>query len=138
MCSGQEVLMRERLVHWGPLVVIVDATSWQDYLGGVIQHHCSSHHANHAVLIIGYDTTGTTQMHTNAHTNFLKGTYSLFSFFLSLFSVKNRFFCNRKYSSIIEEPIGEESSCFCYFKTLLQCCHNLPLHRILPLYPFIP
>ncbi|XP_036425184.1 cathepsin O [Colossoma macropomum] len=56
--SGQEELMMERLVDWGPLVVIVDATSWQDYLGGVIQHHCSSRHANHAVLIIGYDTTG--------------------------------------------------------------------------------
>ncbi|KAI4893606.1 hypothetical protein NFI96_028932 [Prochilodus magdalenae] len=57
--SGQEELMKERLVDWGPLVVIVDATSWQDYLGGVIQHHCSSRHANHAVLIIGYDTTAT-------------------------------------------------------------------------------
>ncbi|XP_072519647.1 cathepsin O [Salminus brasiliensis] len=56
--SGQEEQMKERLVDWGPLVVIVDATSWQDYLGGVIQHHCSSGHANHAVLIIGYDTTG--------------------------------------------------------------------------------
>ncbi|XP_066505036.1 cathepsin O isoform X2 [Hoplias malabaricus] len=56
--SGQEERMKERLVDWGPLVVIVDATSWQDYLGGVIQHHCSSRHANHAVLIIGYDTKG--------------------------------------------------------------------------------
>lgn len=47
------------LVESGPLVVIVDAISWQDYLGGIIQHHCSSHNANHAVLITGYDTTGT-------------------------------------------------------------------------------
>ncbi|XP_053362089.1 cathepsin O [Clarias gariepinus] len=56
--SGQEQEMIRRLVDWGPLVVVVNALSWQDYLGGIIQHHCSSGHANHAVLIIGYDMTG--------------------------------------------------------------------------------
>ncbi|XP_073676934.1 cathepsin O isoform X2 [Garra rufa] len=56
--SGQEEMMMSVLVESGPLVVIVDAISWQDYLGGIIQHHCSSHNANHAVLITGYDTTG--------------------------------------------------------------------------------
>lgn len=56
--------MKSVLVESGPLVVIVDAISWQDYLGGIIQHHCSSHNANHAVLITGYDTTGT---HTHRH-----------------------------------------------------------------------
>lgn len=56
--SGQEEAMMSALVDSGPLVVIVDAISWQDYLGGIIQHHCSSHKANHAVLITGYDTTG--------------------------------------------------------------------------------
>ncbi|XP_073778215.1 cathepsin O isoform X2 [Danio rerio] len=56
--SGQEEVMMSALVDFGPLVVIVDAISWQDYLGGIIQHHCSSHKANHAVLITGYDTTG--------------------------------------------------------------------------------
>ncbi|KAG9272350.1 cathepsin O isoform X1 [Astyanax mexicanus] len=56
--SSQEELMMQWLVYAGPLVVIVDAVSWQDYLGGVIQHHCSSRHANHAVVIIGYDITG--------------------------------------------------------------------------------
>uniref|UniRef100_A0A8C2GBR4 Cathepsin O n=1 Tax=Cyprinus carpio TaxID=7962 RepID=A0A8C2GBR4_CYPCA len=56
--SGQEEVMMSVLVEAGPLVVIVDAISWQDYLGGIIQHHCSSHNANHAVLITGYDTTG--------------------------------------------------------------------------------
>ncbi|XP_016407928.1 cathepsin O [Sinocyclocheilus rhinocerous] len=56
--SGQEEVMMSVLVESGPLVVIVDAISWQDYLGGIIQHHCSSHNANHAVLITGYDTTG--------------------------------------------------------------------------------
>ncbi|XP_043113361.1 cathepsin O isoform X2 [Puntigrus tetrazona] len=56
--SGQEEVMKSVLVESGPLVVIVDAISWQDYLGGIIQHHCSRHNPNHAVLITGYDTTG--------------------------------------------------------------------------------
>ncbi|XP_047441746.1 cathepsin O isoform X2 [Mugil cephalus] len=56
--SGQEEAMMGHLAENGPLAAIVDAISWQDYLGGIIQHHCSSHRANHAVLIVGYDTTG--------------------------------------------------------------------------------
>ncbi|XP_029918653.1 cathepsin O [Myripristis murdjan] len=56
--SGQEEAMMGQLVSCGPLAVTVDAISWQDYLGGIIQHHCSSQHANHAILLIGYDTTG--------------------------------------------------------------------------------
>ncbi|KAM4854413.1 bile acid-sensitive ion channel isoform 3-T3 [Thomomys bottae] len=56
--SGQEDTMARALVTFGPLVVVVDAVSWQDYLGGVIQHHCSSGEANHAVLITGFDKTG--------------------------------------------------------------------------------
>ncbi|CAB1337378.1 unnamed protein product [Coregonus sp. 'balchen'] len=55
---GCEEAMMGRLVEWGPLAVTVDAISWQDYLGGIMQHHCSCHHANHAVLVTGYDTTG--------------------------------------------------------------------------------
>ncbi|KAF7668537.1 hypothetical protein LDENG_00006050 [Lucifuga dentata] len=56
--SGREEAMMSRLVQQGPLAVIVDAISWQDYLGGIIQFHCSSQQANHAVLVVGYDTTG--------------------------------------------------------------------------------
>ncbi|KAL0974319.1 hypothetical protein UPYG_G00218770 [Umbra pygmaea] len=56
--SGSESDMMAWLVKWGPLAVTVDALSWQDYLGGIIQHHCSYHNANHAVIVIGYDTTG--------------------------------------------------------------------------------
>ncbi|XP_010179620.1 PREDICTED: cathepsin O, partial [Mesitornis unicolor] len=56
--SGQEEEMMRMLVNWGPLAVTVDAVSWQDYLGGIIQYHCSSGRANHAVLITGFDTTG--------------------------------------------------------------------------------
>ncbi|XP_044286798.1 cathepsin O isoform X5 [Varanus komodoensis] len=56
--SGQEDEMMKMLVEWGPLAVIVDAVSWQDYLGGIIQYHCSSGEANHAVVITGFDRTG--------------------------------------------------------------------------------
>ncbi|XP_054453734.1 cathepsin O isoform X2 [Anoplopoma fimbria] len=54
--SGQEEAMMGHLVERGPLAAIVDAVSWQDYLGGIIQHHCSSQWSNHAVLVVGYNT----------------------------------------------------------------------------------
>ncbi|XP_061541163.1 cathepsin O isoform X5 [Phycodurus eques] len=56
--SGQEEAMKAELAERGPLSVVVDAVSWQDYLGGIIQHHCSSRWPNHAVLLVGYDATG--------------------------------------------------------------------------------
>nr|DBA29038.1 TPA: hypothetical protein GDO54_009308 [Pyxicephalus adspersus] len=56
--SGSEAVMMKLLIHYGPLAVIVDALSWQYYLGGIIQHHCSSGHSNHAVLVVGYDKSG--------------------------------------------------------------------------------
>ncbi|XP_039975351.1 cathepsin O isoform X2 [Xiphias gladius] len=56
--GGQEEAMMGQLVERGPLAAVVDAVSWQDYMGGIIQHHCSSQCSNHAVLVIGYDTTG--------------------------------------------------------------------------------
>ncbi|XP_074847985.1 cathepsin O [Carettochelys insculpta] len=56
--SGMEDEMMKQLVNCGPLAVVVDAVSWQDYLGGIIQYHCSSGKANHAVLITGFDRTG--------------------------------------------------------------------------------
>ncbi|XP_069782306.1 cathepsin O [Narcine bancroftii] len=54
---NEEKLM-QKLLEWGPLVAVVDAVSWQDYLGGIIQHHCSHEEPNHAVVITGYDKTG--------------------------------------------------------------------------------
>ncbi|XP_026972603.1 cathepsin O isoform X3 [Sagmatias obliquidens] len=56
----QEDEMAKALLTLGPLIVVVDAVSWQDYLGGIIQHHCSSGEANHAVLVTGFDKTGST------------------------------------------------------------------------------
>lgn len=67
--SGQEEAMMGHLVEDGPLAVIVDAVSWQDYLGGIIQHHCSSRRANHAVLVVGYNTAGTCCHYTGMRIN---------------------------------------------------------------------
>ncbi|GFY43819.1 cathepsin O [Trichonephila inaurata madagascariensis] len=54
---GEEYLMLLHLAHHGPLIAAVDATGWQDYLGGIIQYNCDSER-NHAVQIVGYDLTG--------------------------------------------------------------------------------
>ncbi|AWP11739.1 Cathepsin O [Scophthalmus maximus] len=56
--GGQEEAMMGQLLERGPLTAVVDAVSWQDYQGGIIQHHCSSQWSNHAVLVVGYDATG--------------------------------------------------------------------------------
>ncbi|XP_054169231.1 cathepsin O-like [Oppia nitens] len=54
---SNEPQMVRLLANHGPLVVAVDAKSWQHYLGGVIQYHCQRD-LNHAVQIVGYDLTG--------------------------------------------------------------------------------
>ncbi|XP_054714811.1 LOW QUALITY PROTEIN: cathepsin O-like [Uloborus diversus] len=51
---GEEDLMLLHLAYHGPLIAAVDATGWQDYLGGIIQFHCDAER-NHAVQIVGYD-----------------------------------------------------------------------------------
>ncbi|KAI1304896.1 Cathepsin O [Halotydeus destructor] len=54
--TDEKQILRELAYH-GPLAAAVDATSWQDYLGGVIQFHCETN-KNHAVQIVGFDLTG--------------------------------------------------------------------------------
>jgi len=46
------------LAQKGPLAVNVDAMLWHDYIGGVVQHHCTSKKMNHAVQIVGYKLDG--------------------------------------------------------------------------------
>lgn len=41
----------------GPVAVAVDATTWNNYVGGIIRYHCEAN-INHAVDIVGYDLTG--------------------------------------------------------------------------------
>ncbi|XP_068703274.1 cathepsin O-like [Montipora foliosa] len=53
-----EERMKQIVGLHGPLAVNVDATMWHDYLGGIIQHHCTDTDINHAVQITGYDYNG--------------------------------------------------------------------------------
>lgn len=46
------------LANHGPLAVAVDASTWSNYQGGIIQFHCGTKPDNHAVTIVGYDMTG--------------------------------------------------------------------------------
>ncbi|XP_074650452.1 cathepsin O-like [Tubulanus polymorphus] len=54
---NQEDEMLRLIAEHGPLTISVDAVTWNDYLGGIIQYHCSTFN-NHAVVIVGYDLTG--------------------------------------------------------------------------------
>ncbi|RWS11380.1 cathepsin O-like cysteine peptidase protein [Dinothrombium tinctorium] len=55
--TGEETKVLQLLAYHGPLVAAVDASSWQDYLGGIVQYHCETKR-NHAVQIVGFDIAG--------------------------------------------------------------------------------
>ncbi|XP_052749750.1 cathepsin O-like [Galleria mellonella] len=54
---GAEDKILQALATHGPVTVAVNALTWQNYLGGVIQYHCSGSalDLNHAVELVGYD-----------------------------------------------------------------------------------
>ncbi|XP_067661394.1 cathepsin O-like [Haliotis asinina] len=54
---GNEEKMVQMLSMVGPLTVTVDASTWNNYIGGIIRFHCSNYN-NHAVQIVGYDLRG--------------------------------------------------------------------------------
>jgi len=53
--ADSEDIMLFAVHQKGPLAVNVDAVLWHDYIGGIIQHHCTNQNMNHAVQIIGYN-----------------------------------------------------------------------------------
>lgn len=57
---GKEDKLIYNLAFVGPVVVAINALSWQNYVGGIIQYHCDDdrNNLNHAVQIVGYDMTG--------------------------------------------------------------------------------
>ncbi|XP_046369836.2 cathepsin O-like [Haliotis rufescens] len=55
--TGKEEEMVQMLYAVGPLTVTVDASTWNNYIGGIIKFHCSNVN-NHAVQIVGYDRRG--------------------------------------------------------------------------------
>ncbi|XP_039748227.1 cathepsin O-like [Pararge aegeria] len=56
---GSEDKIIQSIATHGPVTVAVNALTWQNYLGGVIQYHCSGSpkDLNHAVQLVGYDLT---------------------------------------------------------------------------------
>ena len=48
---GDEQEMKSILALHGPVAAAVDASTWQDYLGGIIQFNCDAE-VNHAVRIL--------------------------------------------------------------------------------------
>jgi hypothetical protein len=54
--SQSETQMATWMSSHGPLSIVVDATSWQTYTGGVMTN-CISSQVDHAVLAVGYDNS---------------------------------------------------------------------------------
>ncbi|RUS90295.1 hypothetical protein EGW08_001984 [Elysia chlorotica] len=54
---GDEEKILETLANHGPVMAAVDATTWHNYVGGIIRFHCSDV-INHAVQIVGYNLEG--------------------------------------------------------------------------------
>jgi len=56
--TNDENEMLIKLYNLGPLSICVDATTWQFYFGGIIEHLCSSGYddLDHCVMITGYQT----------------------------------------------------------------------------------
>lgn len=54
---GNENAILEIVANYGPVVAAVNASPWQHFLSGVIQHECdsSTEEVNHAVVIVGFD-----------------------------------------------------------------------------------
>jgi len=52
---GHEDVMVKVVAQRGPLGVNVNSILWHDYVGGIIQRHCTNDTINHAAQIIGYD-----------------------------------------------------------------------------------
>lgn len=53
-------MILEIVANYGPVVAAINATPWQNFLSGIIQHECdsSTEDVNHAVLIVGFDRSG--------------------------------------------------------------------------------
>lgn len=71
---GDENPIVNILATMGPVAVAVDASTWNNYIGGIIQFHCESN-INHAVQIVGYDYTGQCLTHS------LPGVLAIFNSF---------------------------------------------------------
>ncbi|KAK0042778.1 cathepsin O [Biomphalaria pfeifferi] len=55
--TSDENQLLQLLAFHGPIAVAIDATTWHNYIGGIIQFHCYNN-LNHAVQIVGYNLEG--------------------------------------------------------------------------------
>jgi C1A family cysteine protease len=58
--NSDESTLQTNLVGWGALSVCVDASSWQDYTGGVLMAADCTNNIDHCVQLVGYDMTQST------------------------------------------------------------------------------
>lgn len=56
--NNNETEMLVNLVTYGPLSVCVDASTWQNYQGGIITSNCGDS-LDHCAQLVGYDTSST-------------------------------------------------------------------------------
>jgi len=55
--APNEAQMKNNLVSWAPLSICVDASTWQDYTGGVLTARQCGQDLDHCVQAIGFDDT---------------------------------------------------------------------------------
>jgi len=58
--SQDETAIKNNLVAWSPLSICVDASSWQDYSGGVMTPDDCGTDLDHCVQLVGYDSGAST------------------------------------------------------------------------------
>ncbi|XP_028397783.1 cathepsin O-like [Dendronephthya gigantea] len=58
--KGKEHFLANYVRTNGSVAVGVNAVLWHDYIGGIIQHHCTDHVIDHAVIVEGFDMSGGT------------------------------------------------------------------------------
>ncbi|XP_026736469.1 cathepsin O-like [Trichoplusia ni] len=58
-CHVDEEKMVRQVATHGPLVAIVDARNWMNYIGGIIRRSCSAGVSNHVIQIVGYSKNNT-------------------------------------------------------------------------------
>jgi hypothetical protein len=90
----------------GPVSVAVDASTWNNYMGGIIQYHCETR-INHAVQIVGYDISGTTIIRLSYYVSLHSEFHVVMS--VTKFRIKSMFgsFYNQLF-------VGELMSCLRY------------------------
>jgi len=58
LSQKSELQIAADIAEYGPAVALVDATNWQNYVGGIMSATtCAGTEINHAITLVGYNTT---------------------------------------------------------------------------------